>query len=90
MKKLWELKFQVIAAVLLVAGIMSRAEGAAAMEDLMRSLGPVVLGGVGVFFAFRGVKKKAAGLMEHALQEAQKQGRTIPGQTVPGAKGSNR
>lgn len=80
MKKLWELKFQALAALLLIAGIMSRAEGAAAMEELFRSLGPVVLGGVGVLFAFRGVKKKAAGIMEKAMQEAQRQGRNIPGQ----------
>ena len=70
MKKLWDLKFQVLAATLLIAGIMSRTEGAAAMSELFRSLGPVALGGVGFFFLFRGVKKKASGMMEKVMQEA--------------------
>lgn len=73
MKKLWELKFQVLAAILLVAGIMSRSEGAAAMSGLFRSLGPVVLGGVGVIFVFRGIKNKASGFVEKAMEEARKQ-----------------
>ncbi len=69
MKNLWNLRFQLLAAALLVAGIMSRAEGAAAMSELFRSLGPVALGGVGVFFLFRGVKNKAAGVMEKVMQD---------------------
>ncbi len=76
MKKLWELKFQVLAAALLAAGIMSRTEGAAAMSELFRSLGPVALGGVGVMFLFRGIKGKAAGVMEKAMEQANnKQGK---------------
>jgi len=73
MKILWELKFQIMAAILLAAGIMSRGEGAAAMSELFRSIGPVVLGGAGIVFLFKGIKRKASGFLEKAMEEAQKQ-----------------
>ncbi|MEY4632434.1 MAG: hypothetical protein RIQ81_2554 [Pseudomonadota bacterium] len=75
MKKFWEFKFQWLAAALMVAAIMSRGEGAAVMVDLAKTLGPVLAGGVVVAFLFRGIKAKAGGIMEKAMEEAKRQPR---------------
>jgi hypothetical protein len=76
MKKFWAFKFQILAAALMLAAIMSRSEGAAVMIELGRAFAPVLAGGVAVVFLFRGIKSKAGGIMAKAMEEASRQERT--------------
>ncbi len=76
MKKFWAYKFQILAAALMVAAIMSRAEGSAVMLELGKAFAPVLAGGVLVVFMFRGIKSKAGGIMAKAMEEANRQERT--------------
>lgn len=76
MKKFWAYKFQILAATLMMAAIMSRSEGSAVMLELGKAFAPVLAGGVVVVFLFRGIKSKAGGIMAKAMEEANRQERS--------------